>query len=60
MALSAAWQRNPRAHEWLVAVPESAVDDKLREWRIRTAVSIGDWPAVVRHTAEPPGRRNTA
>jgi soluble lytic murein transglycosylase len=54
MALSAAWQRNPRAHEWLVAVPESAVDEKLREWRIRTAVSIGDWPAVVRHTAELP------
>jgi peptidoglycan lytic transglycosylase len=54
MALSAAWQRNPRAHEWLVAVPESAVDEKLREWRIRTAVSIGDWPAVVKHTAELP------
>jgi len=51
MALSAAWQRNPRAHEWLVAVPESAVDEKLREWQIRTAVSIGDWPAVVEHTA---------
>ena len=50
MALSAAWQRNPRAHEWLVAVPETAVDAKLREWRIRTAVSIGDWPAVVEHT----------
>jgi len=54
MALSAAWQRNPRAHEWLVAVPESAVDAKLREWRIRTAVSIGNWPAVVKHTAALP------
>jgi soluble lytic murein transglycosylase len=54
MALSAAWQRNPRAHEWLVAVPESAVDEKLREWRIRSAVSIGDWTAVVKHTAELP------
>ena len=52
MALSAAWQRNSRAHEWLVAVPEAAVDEKLREWRIRTAVSIGDWPAVVKHTAD--------
>ncbi len=52
MALSAAWQRNPRAHEWLEAVPQAAVDDKLREWRIRTAVSIGDWPAVVKHTAD--------
>ncbi|NIA01392.1 MAG: hypothetical protein GWP13_01275, partial [Planctomycetia bacterium] len=50
MALSAAWQRNPRAHEWLTAVPESAVDEKLREWRIRAAVSIGDWPAVITHT----------
>jgi len=52
MALSAAWQRNPRAHEWLMAVPETAVDEKLREWRIRTAVSIGDWPAVVKHTTD--------
>jgi soluble lytic murein transglycosylase len=54
MALSAAWQRNPRAHEWLEAVPESASDEKLREWRIRAAVSIGDWPAVVKHTANLP------
>jgi len=52
MALSASWQRNPRAHEWLVAVPDAAVDEKLREWRIRTAVSIGDWPAVVKHTTD--------
>ncbi len=51
MALSAAWQRNPRAHEWMVAVPKGAVDAKLREWRIRGAVSIGDWPAVVTHTS---------
>jgi len=51
MALSAAWQRNPRAHEWMVAVPDDAVDAKLREWRIRGAVSNGDWPAVVEHTS---------
>ena len=51
MSLSAAWQRNPRAHEWMVAVPDEAVDAKLREWRIRTAVSDGNWPAVVTHTS---------
>lgn len=51
MALSASWQRNPRAHEWMVAVPDAAVDAKLREWRIRAAVSDGNWPAVVTHTS---------
>ena len=51
MALSAAWQRNPRAHEWMVAVPDQAVDAKLREWRIRAAVSDSNWPAVVTHTS---------
>jgi soluble lytic murein transglycosylase len=51
MALSASWQRNPRAHEWMVAVPDGVVDAKLREWRIRTAVFDGNWPAVVTHTS---------
>ena len=51
MALSASWQRNPRAHEWMVAVPDAAVDAKLREWRIRAAVSDSNWPAVVTHTS---------
>jgi soluble lytic murein transglycosylase len=50
MAMSANWQKNPRAHEWLVAVPESAVDTSVREWRARTAVANRDWNAVLEHT----------
>ena len=49
IALSATWQDQPEAHEWLVAVPAAAVDDKVREWRIRTALAREDWPAVIQH-----------
>ena len=49
IALSATWQNQPEAHEWLVAVPAAAVDDKVREWRIRTALASEDWPAVLEH-----------
>jgi soluble lytic murein transglycosylase len=49
IALSATWQNHPEAHDWLVAVPENAVDTKVREWRIRTALASEDWPAVLEH-----------
>lgn len=49
MAMSANWQKNPRAHEWLVAVPEDAADTGVREWRVRTAIANKDWPAVYTH-----------
>jgi soluble lytic murein transglycosylase len=49
IALSASWQRTPEAHTWLVAVPESAVDELVREWRTRTAVAESNWPAIVEH-----------
>jgi len=50
MAMSANWQKHPRAHEWLVAVPDSAADTSVREWRVRTAVRNKDWNAVLQHT----------
>lgn len=50
MAMSANWQKHPRAHEWLVAVPDSAADTSVREWRVRTAVRNEDWNAVLQHT----------
>ena len=31
----------------LAAVPESAYDDRLREWRARDAMSRSDWPAAL-------------
>jgi len=46
MAMSANWQKNPRAHEWLVAVPDSAADIGVREWRVRSAIANNDWDAV--------------
>ena len=49
IALSATWQNQPEAHEWLAAVPAAAVNDKVREWRIRTALASEDWPAVLEH-----------
>jgi len=52
IAMSANWQKNPRAHEWLVAVPETAADTSVREWRVRTAVANRDWNAVLQHTTE--------
>jgi soluble lytic murein transglycosylase len=54
MALSATWQNNPRAHEWLVAVPEDGADIKVREWRIRTALALEDWEAVLVHIGNLP------
>lgn len=49
IAQSATWQKLPEAHEWLVAVPATAVDSKVREWRIRTALAREDWSAVLEH-----------
>jgi soluble lytic murein transglycosylase len=49
IAMSAVWQGLPEAHDWLVAVPGEAVDTKVREWRIRTAIDAGNWPAVLEH-----------
>ena len=49
IAMSANWQKNPRAHEWLAAVPDSAADTSVREWRVRTAVANEDWNAVYTH-----------
>jgi soluble lytic murein transglycosylase len=51
IAMSANWQKLPQAHEWLVAVPESAADASVREWRVRTAVANRDWNAVLQHTS---------
>lgn len=49
IALSAAWQRDPQAHDWLSAVPADAVDRKVREWRTRSAISVANWAAVLEH-----------
>jgi len=49
IAMSAVWQELPTAHDWLVDLPEPAVDETVRAWRIRTALAEEDWPAVLKH-----------
>lgn len=37
----------PDSARRLQAVPEAAYDERLREWRVREAMSRGDWPAAL-------------
>jgi len=46
IALQAAANWAPDSAEKLAQVPESAYDHNLHEWRVRTALARGDWPAV--------------
>ncbi|HFE37332.1 MAG TPA: hypothetical protein ENK06_02780, partial [Gammaproteobacteria bacterium] len=45
LALRAAYQNHPRALEWLEKIPEPTA--KVREWRIRAALSQQDWWAAL-------------
>jgi soluble lytic murein transglycosylase len=49
IAYAAATQRLPQAHAWLLALPAAAESQRIREWRIRTAIDIQDWAAVRTH-----------
>jgi len=49
IAMAAVWQDLPTAHAWLVDVPDEAVDETVRAWRIRTALAESDWRAVATH-----------
>lgn len=49
----------PDAARRLAAVPESADDDSLREWRVREALARADWPAALDAIARmPEAQRN--
>ncbi|MGB5259885.1 MAG: transglycosylase SLT domain-containing protein [Gammaproteobacteria bacterium] len=54
MALRAAWRRHPQAHDWLLALPDTAVDEDVREWRARTAIADGLWDTLLSHIAQMP------
>ncbi len=59
IAYAAATQRLPDAHAWLVALPAGAEEQRIREWRIRTAIDGRDWAAVRSHiTALPAAERD--
>jgi len=47
IALIAAWRHNPQAHDWLAAVPDSAADGEVHEWRVRSAIAAQQWPEVL-------------
>lgn len=44
VALGFAWDRDPRAIAAFQVLPEDAVDDSVREWRIRAALWSANWP----------------
>jgi soluble lytic murein transglycosylase len=54
IALYAGWRKHPEAHTLLAAVPEIAVDDEVREWRVRSAIRAGLWQDVLKHIAAMP------
>jgi soluble lytic murein transglycosylase len=43
IALTGALRRHPQASEWLTKVPDQAVNNDIRQWRVRTALSEADW-----------------
>ena len=54
IALSAAQQHLPEAHDWLLALPVEVQDQRIREWQIRAALANQDWPAVLGHISALP------
>jgi len=49
----------PDSARRLNAVPEAAYDERLHEWRVREALSRGDWPAAATAIAKmPQSQRN--
>jgi soluble lytic murein transglycosylase len=49
IAMAAVWQDLPTAHAWLIDLPDAAVDETVRAWRIRTALADADWESVAIH-----------
>lgn len=43
LAMAAALQHQPEALDWLAAVDTGQVDERVRQWRVRTAVAKQDW-----------------
>ncbi len=60
IAFRAALNRHPLAHDWLLALPEIAVDEQIREWRARTAIAAGHWDMLIQHIADMPPEQAAA
>jgi soluble lytic murein transglycosylase len=47
MALLAAYRDHPQAQRWLDALPETAMNARVRLWRARTALRDGQWGRLI-------------
>ena len=47
LALYAAYERDPNAFAWLGELPASVVDDKVIEWRARSALRTRNWEGLL-------------
>jgi soluble lytic murein transglycosylase len=47
IAMAAAWQHHPDAHDWFKKVHPRDLDDKQLEWRVRAALRNGDWHDII-------------
>ena len=52
IALNGAVNGEADAAQWLAAVPESAADASIREWRVRVALRDGNWSDAVQRIGE--------
>jgi soluble lytic murein transglycosylase len=60
IAFAAATQHLPQAHAWLTALPAGADSERIREWRIRTAIEGHDWAAVRQHITDLPAQERNS
>jgi soluble lytic murein transglycosylase len=54
IALFAATEHHPEAHDWLDALPAETHDKLTRAWRIRRAIAGRNWGAVLDHVNDLP------
>lgn len=54
VVLRAAYRRMPEAQAWLEATQGRKDDQELAEWRVRSALLVEDWPAVLASIARLP------
>lgn len=52
IALNGAVNGDQDAAKWLAAVPDSAADDNIRQWRVRIALLNGDWSQALQRIDE--------
>ena len=52
IALNGAVNGEQDAAKWLAAVPDSAADDSIRQWRVRIALLNGEWKQALKRIDE--------